>query len=102
MPQSSFFGGREVGTSLCWNMKKVRCPKATKLCPSSVGKKKKMPSPTFVFGLFFSWMNFKWLFVRKLLLFQTRIHLSASARIKSTPKGQQTSPTLFLSVWNLQ
>lgn len=34
-------------------------------------------------------INFKWLFVRKLLLFQARIHLFAFARIKTAPNGKK-------------
>jgi len=103
-----FFGGggeqgEEIGISLCWNRKKFVAPKQQSYFLVVWGRKIIGATPHLFFsGLLFSWMNFKRLFVRKLLLFQTRIHLSAFARIKSTPKGKQNSPTLFMSAWNLR
>lgn len=110
MPQSSFFWGEvsEVGTYLSWNMKEFFALKLQSYVLVVWGKKKKPtqkrchPPPPFFFIAILPWVNFKWLFVRKLLLFQTRVHLSAFTGIKSTPKGKQNSPTLFLSAWNLQ
>lgn len=99
MPQNNFFGGMREDEKVC-------CLKATRLCISSLENKKKGGTASNFFfynGFFLLFLiNFKWLFVTKLLLFQARIHLSAFARIKSAPNGKQISATSFLSAWNLQ